>query len=217
MILRFQNAMIAMVVLAICASGVISQAATKSQRAKESDELVKEALSREVYGQERDRKNLLKEAISKTPSHAAAHWHLGHVNENGKWVDFRDHAEHCQKLPRLAEYRRIRNETTNDVQGNLKLATWCAKNKLADQERAHLTRVIELVPDHPDARRRLGHLMVDGEWLSVEDRRDIAADDKSARESLAKWRPTLNEITRWMIGETFWLTASRRYYKADLL
>ena len=49
------------------------------------------------------------------------------------------------------------------------LAEWCRKNYLSDRGKVHLERVIELSPDHADARRKLGQRLVDGHWMTREE------------------------------------------------
>ena len=63
-------------------------AQTRVERVQAAGDLVAEALHREVYGEHDDREALLHQALTLAPEFEAAHWHLGHVKENGKWVTF---------------------------------------------------------------------------------------------------------------------------------
>lgn len=179
--------------VALCGS---LRAETKAAKLKVAQQLVSEALHREVYGDAFDRQRLLDEALQQSPSLDAAHWHSGHVNIKGKWLTYEEAAAQSQLQPRLAEYRQQREKAIDTVAGQLALANWCQRNRLEEQERAHLSRVVELSPDHAEARQRLGHLLVNGEWLSADQRRAEAERATAQRKAVADWQPTLREIAR---------------------
>jgi len=169
---------------------------TKAERHRAAENLVAEALHREVYGDADDREQLLREALAKEPNLAAANWHLGRVKEKGRWIDFKTAAAAAQTNPLLGEYRRRREQIEDTVAGHLSLADWCGAEDLAEQERAHLWRVVELSPNHPEARRRLGHIQLNGQWLTAQERREEFERLVAARQALAKWRPEMREIVR---------------------
>jgi hypothetical protein len=66
------------------------------------------------------------------------------------------------------KYDRFRGEAPDTIDGQWKLAEWCRENRLPKQRRAHLERIIELDPNHVDARRGLGYSRVDGRWATRE-------------------------------------------------
>jgi hypothetical protein len=80
------------------------------------------------------------------------------------------------------------------VEGQLQLADWCAKHHLADQERAHLTQVIDLAPDHAVARTRLGFVPQNGVWISREDIDRQQSRLAARRAALQEWLPKLREL-----------------------
>ena len=49
------------------------------------------------------------------------------------------------------------------------LAQWCREHKLSAEREVHLRRVIELDPDHVEARRALGYSKIDGQWTTQEE------------------------------------------------
>ena len=57
----------------------------------------------------------------------------------------------------LLEYEKIRADYPDTVEGQWALAEWCREKKLPAQRDTHLKRIIELDPDHADARRALGY------------------------------------------------------------
>ncbi|MDO4583354.1 MAG: hypothetical protein Q4D62_04545 [Planctomycetia bacterium] len=68
------------------------------------------------------------------------------------------------------EYEKRLAQTPDTVEGNLELAQWCSENGLPSRQKIHLRRVLELEPDHAEARRKLGYRrMVDGQWRTAEE------------------------------------------------
>ena len=67
------------------------------------------------------------------------------------------------------EYERVRPDYPDTPEGQWALAEWCAEHRLHTQREQHLMRVIELDPDHEDARRALDHTKVDGRWTTEDE------------------------------------------------
>ncbi len=88
----------------------------------------------------------------------------------------------------LAEYEKVRREHPNTVQGQLQMADWCRDHNLAAQRKTHLERVLQLDPDHADARRSLGYRKVNDQWMTLEE--EMAAQGKVKR--------VVNGSTRWL-------------------
>jgi hypothetical protein len=59
--------------------------------------------------------------------------------------------------PAEVKYDQIRSTYPDTVDGQWKLAEWCRQNKLLKARHAHLERVIELDPNHAEARHGLGY------------------------------------------------------------
>jgi hypothetical protein len=68
--------------------------------------------------------------------------------------------------PEEIEYQRIQPTFPDTVAGQWALAQWCLEHKLRPQRETHLRRVIELDPNHVEARRGLGYSQVDGQWVT---------------------------------------------------
>lgn len=179
----------------VAGSAVLSAAEALQAKHPEASAAVREALQREIYGSETARRELLDGAMVKSPEFAPARWHLGYVKDARRgWLKYDEFLKTPKVAHTLAKYERERATTPDTVAGNMKLADWCAVEKLTDQERAHLMRVIDLSPDHAAARGRLGFVRQGNDWVS---RQEIARDrqrEADRRESLAKWRPVLEEI-----------------------
>ncbi len=73
-----------------------------------------------------------------------------------------------QRLPQRPEeieYEKIKPSFADTIEGQWALAQWCLEHHLVNQRKTHLERIIELEPDHAEARRALGYSQVEGgEW-----------------------------------------------------
>ena len=63
------------------------------------------------------------------------------------------------------EYEDIAPKYPDTVEGQWQLAQWCLEHKLNVERQPHLQRVVELDPDHREARAALGYSKVDGTWV----------------------------------------------------
>ena len=191
---RLVQRLLVAVLLALSAVATDVTAATKAERAQAADQLIQEALHREIYGLNLERRQLLNEAIRQQPDHESAHWHSGKVWLNHQWVAVRNVPAMLQRDRRLEAYRRQRDKQPDTVEGQLELANWCQGKGLLDQERAHLARVIQLQPDHAPARTRLGFQNIAGVWISQQEIQQSVERGMAARANLAKWTSRLEKI-----------------------
>ncbi|HTU24013.1 MAG TPA: hypothetical protein VMF30_01370 [Pirellulales bacterium] len=67
------------------------------------------------------------------------------------------------------EYDRLAAAAADSVKGQWDLAEYCRENHLHSQRTKHLERIIQLEPDHAEARRALGYSRVKGKWTTVEE------------------------------------------------
>ena len=66
-------------------------------------------------------------------------------------------------------YGQILSQYPDTVEGHWQLAEWCRENGLKDRRQQHLRRVVELEPDHVDARHGLGYSQLRGQWVTREE------------------------------------------------
>lgn len=71
--------------------------------------------------------------------------------------------------PDEQEYEKLAPRYTDTVAGQWALAEWCGEHKLRAQREVHLRRVIELDPNHVDARRALGYAKYGNQWKTLEE------------------------------------------------
>jgi hypothetical protein len=77
--------------------------------------------------------------------------------------------EVVRKPAREVEYDRIWATYPDSVQGQMELAEWCDKNYLSKHRKKHLERVIQLDPEHEEARRLLGFRKIKDKWFTHEE------------------------------------------------
>lgn len=70
--------------------------------------------------------------------------------------------------PLEIKYDRFRGDAPDTVDAQWKLAEWCRQNRLLKERKVHLERIVELDPNHADARRGLGYSRIGGRWVTQE-------------------------------------------------
>ena len=165
-----------------------------AERLQIAKSLVDEALHREVYGAEEQREKLLGEALGEVESYAPARWHQGYVREHKRWVRHDALPQMKPDYRLLAAYQTRRERTADTVAGQLDLAKWCKTRGLADQARAHLTRVLELNPNQTEARELLGHRHVGDRWISRREIEESTAAAEVLRGAMRQWTPKLRRL-----------------------
>ncbi|QDU97199.1 HEAT repeat domain-containing protein [Lignipirellula cremea] len=73
-------------------------------------------------------------------------------------------AERLSERPAEREYENLAPQAPDTVEGQWSMAQWCRRQQLTRQRKTHLARILELEPDHPEARAALGYSQVGGEW-----------------------------------------------------
>jgi len=69
----------------------------------------------------------------------------------------------------VIEYNRDAPLTHSTVENHFYWAKWCNENQLPDQARVHWQQILELDPDHAEARKVLGYSRTPTGWVSHED------------------------------------------------
>ncbi|MEN0109461.1 MAG: HEAT repeat domain-containing protein [Planctomycetota bacterium] len=85
-----------------------------------------------------------------------------------------------RETPAAVEHRRRAPGVSDTAEAQFAFGLWCRANGLASESRARFTRVIELDPDHAEARRLLGYERVGDAWMTQE--------DKLVARGLVRWR-----------------------------
>jgi len=124
-----------------------------------------------------------------------------------------------QRTRAMEEYISLARAVEPSVQGHWELADWCRSHSLPDQREEQLERLLEYDPEHKDARRILGHVQHNGNWMPREEmmaargyvkhnrkwvtRQELAIIEKSESERKAEvvWYPRVRLWVGWITAK----------------
>ena len=186
--------------------------ATKAEQSRAAADVVEETLRREATQGVDDRGELLRPTILQAPHCEAAYWQSGFIynSKRKEWLRWDEIQQLAAKDDQLATYRQTRETYAETMTGQTGLAGWCSKHRLEDQARAHLSRVLELDPDHAEARKRLGFRLVDGLWVDDRDIAEARTITRKATAAAAKWVPRLEKLRDRLSGDNAGQTEKAR-------
>jgi hypothetical protein len=173
-----------------------AEAATQAERKRAAAEMLQAALRCEIDGSNLERNRLLQSALEQVPNYAPALWQSGYVRHGKRWLKYDELPQLLADDQRLGAYEQKRDSSPDTVDGQLTLARWCTKHQLSDQARAHLTRALELNPEHAAARQLAGYRRMGGVWVSGQEIAQAAARMAELAKGLNEWRTRLEEIRR---------------------
>jgi hypothetical protein len=181
-------------------------AATKTAKKETTTAVVERVLRDESTGptDRRDRlADTLERARNREPTLgiALAHWQAGFVRTGKAWRSYDDEAPSTADFEKLQLYRKERANTPQTGEGQLGLADWCRKNRLADQEQAHLHAALRLSSPliTPERLERLGYRQIAGQWHNPEQWREWQTLGATAETSLARWEPRINAAVEQLV------------------
>jgi hypothetical protein len=165
-----------------------------ARKRQAAEALVQEALGHELYARDQRRAELLARAAEVAPYQPAAHWHQGQVRVGRQWVSATAPLE-SDSQRRLRELYEQRRATAPDTpEGQLALADWCGTHRLPAQESAHLNRVLQLAPDHAEARQRLQFERIGDSWVHRQDLWQGVRQSQQLADALRTWRRKLDDL-----------------------
>jgi hypothetical protein len=120
--------------------------------------------------------------------------------------------EAIRQSPAELEYARRAPTTADMVESQWELAEWCRKSTLARQRETHLRRIIELDPNHQQARFALGYQFLKGEWITRSDaRRNEGYEFYHGRWRTPQEIEILESRSRGELAEKEWLGRLKRW------
>ena len=149
-------------------SSAIRSYATDRQPDSKTDQakqLVHDALVAEAEGDRATGEADLKQALTLDPNSKEAHWHLGELQKGDRWMSPVEIERETAEGGKMTEYRKVRDRTEASVDDQLKVARWCDKNGLDDEEKAHARLALQLDPNQEEAMRRLGMIKFHGQII----------------------------------------------------
>ncbi len=121
------------------------------------------------------------------------------VTVGGKPLPLADAIRQAAADERLAHYRQLREEHAGTADGERRLALWCRKQKLADEERLHWWSLLALEPDRSDAIRALGLQKYQGLLLTSDEIDHAKQEEQAAKRADRRWRPKLTKLKRAIV------------------
>lgn len=120
--------------------------------------------------------------------------------------------EAIRQSPAEIEYAKRAPAAADTVEGQWELAEWCRKNNLTHERQTHLRRVIELDPNHQQARFALGYQFQKGQWITRSD----ARRQEGYEYYRGKWRTPqeielLEQGSRSELADKEWLGRLKRW------
>jgi hypothetical protein len=117
-----------------------------------------------------------------------------------------------------ADYQRRARTVADTVDGHWDLAQWCRDKNLRAAYREQLTHILELDPDHAEARQALGYQKIHDQWMLRDDimaarglvlyegkyvtrqHVELMEQEKQARASVADWNNRIDRLRRSLAG-----------------
>jgi HEAT repeat protein len=114
------------------------------------------------------------------------------------------------------EYAKRKATVADTVKAQWELAEWCREQRMSTPRKTHLQRVIELDPDHKEARSALGYRKVGDKWMTQEEyqasrgyyyyngkwrtKQEIASlkKDKKLEKQEKKWYVSVKRYVGWL-------------------
>lgn len=114
--------------------------------------------------------------------------------------------------PALSEYEQIRPTFADTAAEQWKLAEWCKVQQLVAERNLHLGRVLELDDQHAGARRALGYVLVDNQWVRhAELKRQDGYELYKGRWRTIQEIELLESTAKRELAEKEWLGKIRRW------
>lgn len=117
-----------------------------------------------------------------------------------------------------SEYQKLASTSPDTVEAHWKLSEWCRERKLRDLSEQHLARILELDPEHAEARNLLGFRKKDGQWMTQDgvmatrglvmyegkyvttQHIELMQRKKEVEVVQADWNKELDRMRRWLTG-----------------
>ena len=191
---------ISVIVFAAIASRIIAAAAPNSQVSdpivEQAKQLVHDALRAEADGNADLRAADLKQALSLAPDLSEAHWQSGEVRRGSHWLTTTDAENEASTSAKMAEYRKLQEQAALTVDDQLKIARWCDKNGLDEEEKAHARVALQFDPNQEEAMRRLSLVKFRGQIISKSQFDETKSEYQQALADSKEWRTRLWKLRR---------------------
>lgn len=149
---------------------------------------VDQVMDMEASGEQVNRRmSLSKEAD------AVSQWQSGRILIDGQWLELEQLKEH-KLAPHIAEYFKLRDAKTLDIEGNRRMAFWCQAHQLPEMANVHWKAVVAVSLDDAQARKALGHKRIGNNWFTPEELDRASKDYQREKSSLKDWMPKVRKL-----------------------
>ena len=192
-------------VSAILCLAISAFAANKPKSSSSATEAVERLLEKESQSATAslDRRDALKQESRPVSDPDSVWWQAGFVHSGGHWLPYEKSVAAGEQAAKVEEYRSQRAAFAHEPHGRWKLANWCRKNGMLDQERVHLIQV--LAERDPTVKtdavyERLGCQKVGDAWVSPQERQETARIKSEIEASFKLWESKLASIIQQLEG-----------------
>ena len=151
-------------------------------------------LEAETNGQSDRRLTLLSQALELDSELVAAHWHIGDVKHEGKWVAYDGPSASIQSAALVEEYRRKRDQSKDTLNDQLQLARWCEKVDLTDEAKTHWQAALKLNPRSDEARLKLGLVLYKKQFLTQAQIDSLEEQQRIQQDANFKWKGRVSKL-----------------------
>jgi hypothetical protein len=130
-------------------------------------------------------------------------WQAGYTQSGKQWRSYETNLPDSEDSKKLDEYRNLRAELKDQPHGQWKLANWCRKNGMLDQERVHLIRVLAMRDSSANrdaVYERLGCQKIGDAWVSPKERQDEIRLKSEIENSHKHWGAKLESLAHRLAG-----------------
>jgi hypothetical protein len=96
--------------------------------------------------------------------------------------------------PQLKKYREMRAANAGSAEGQLELARWCRKQKMAEEERLHWWSLLNQKPGYPEAIKALQLHKYQGLLLTNDEIKQFKQQQAEAERTSKQWLPKLKKL-----------------------
>ena len=100
----------------------------------------------------------------------------------------------------LAKYLAMRHQMSDDQEGHRHMARWARAEGLTEQARSHMLRLLDFDPENENLRQALGHVNLDGRWLTHEEFEEMTAEVNRRTMLYHQWADPVGKVVKQLMS-----------------